>query len=123
MKTISVIALDATHLQLEEDASKGDVIDLTNVGKIDMTYLSSLLEKEKNSLFEQRLKEERENLKRLEESNLEKEHLEWEKRQREIDDEKEKKITQLTMMLSDLKKDHEFSLAQKEAELKELSIP
>lgn len=119
MKTISVIALDATHLQLEEDAFKGDVIDLANIVKIDMTYLSSLLEKEKNSLFEKRLQEERESLKKLEESNLEKKHLEWEKQQKEFEEEKQKEITELTIKLSSLKKDYEFSLLKKEAELKE----
>ena len=49
MSEINVSIIDQKTLRLEEDAKKGDVINLDKITSIDNSYLLSLIEKEKNT--------------------------------------------------------------------------
>ena len=49
MSEINVSIIDQKTLRLEEDANKGDVINLDKITSIDNSYLLSLIEKEKNT--------------------------------------------------------------------------
>ena len=62
MKKVKVLVRDRNVLVLEEDALKGDIIDLREVSEFDYSYLEKVIEEGRSSLFESKIKEERENL-------------------------------------------------------------
>lgn len=68
-KEIKVTVLDSTKLRLEEDALKGDIIDLASLSQIDATFINNLIEKNKSQELNRRIEKERESWKREEEAN------------------------------------------------------
>lgn len=68
-KEIKVTVLDSTKLRLEEDASKGDIIDLASLSQIDAAFINNLIERNKSQELNQRIEKERESWKREEEAN------------------------------------------------------
>ena len=57
MKSINVIVKDKNTLVLDEDASKGDYIDLTVLASIDHTNIESLIEAGKDKVYSLKLEE------------------------------------------------------------------
>ena len=55
MKKLEVIVKDKTVLELLEDASKGDIIDLKDVVKVDVTYLEAIIEENKDKVYKAKL--------------------------------------------------------------------
>lgn len=55
MKKIKVIIKEETILELNEDASKGDIIDLKDVIEVDTTFINQLIEKQKDKVYQSRL--------------------------------------------------------------------
>ena len=55
MKKINVIVKDKTLLELAEDASKGDLIDLKEVATVDTSYLDMLIESGQDKHYESKL--------------------------------------------------------------------
>ena len=80
MKKIKVLVKDKNTLLLEEDANKGDYIDLADLSSVDMTSLESLINSEKNSLLNERIEE-------IKKSEYEKLKLELEKQKALFDSE------------------------------------
>ncbi len=60
MKEIKVTVLNSSTLQLQEDAQKGDIIDLSKMSEINPLFISNLIDKEKNEEMEKRITKERE---------------------------------------------------------------
>lgn len=100
MAIVKVKVIDKETLQLEEDANKGDIINLNDVLLIDTSSIESLIEKEKNNILEKRIKEANEKL-TLELDGKNKDQL----RKQEIayKDEIQKKIDEYNTLM------HEFS--------------
>ena len=62
MKKIEVTVKDKNTIVLEEDAKKGDYIDLTSLTSIDFSTIEKLIEENKDAYYEKRLKEYKERL-------------------------------------------------------------
>lgn len=69
-KEIKFIVLNPTRLQLEEEAEPGDVIDLSSIYKVDNSYITSLIEEEKNNLLKRKLEEAKASFEREKEAEL-----------------------------------------------------
>lgn len=72
MANIKVKIIDQNTLCLEEDAKKGDIIDLKSAISIDTAFIQRLIEEEKNILVEKRLEEQKISLSRLHKEEIEK---------------------------------------------------
>ncbi len=59
MKKINVIVKDRSILELTEDASSGDIIDLQEIVKVDTTYINTLIEQEKEAVYAKKLENEK----------------------------------------------------------------
>lgn len=105
-KKLNVSIKDKNTLVLEEDGSKGDLIDLLELDKVDKDSLIETLNLEKDNLYKEKLQEER---KRIEEEQKYKE-------QARIND-YETKINNLNNSLEKAKQENETNLKLKEAEL------
>jgi hypothetical protein len=57
MKKVKVIVKDKMLLELDEDASKGDVIDLGAVTQVDLSYVDKLIENGKDKVYQNKLLE------------------------------------------------------------------
>lgn len=57
MKKIKVIVKEKTVLELAEDASKGDLIDLKEVVEVDTSYLETIIESGKDKIYESKLEQ------------------------------------------------------------------
>lgn len=57
MKKVKVIVRDRNTLILEEDALKGDIIDLTSLSNVDFSALESLIEEGNDKVYEKKLTE------------------------------------------------------------------
>ena len=74
MKKIEVFIKDKNTLVLNEDATKGDYIDLTDLATVDTTTIESLIEEAKDKSYKAKLNEFEKTLKA--EAKLEKEQIE-----------------------------------------------
>ncbi len=111
MKEVKVIAQSKFKLVLEEDALKGDYIDLSDINSVDISLIEKELEKGKDKVYNEKLEEaktkfELENQKQIIEfrSQISKLKAESEailmKRQHEIESDFNKKIGELEKKLS-----------------------
>lgn len=89
MKKINVLILNNTTLILQEDAQKGDIIDLTELQKVDLSFIEKAILEEKEASYQKQLEENykirEENIKKdfqnlLSESNAKLEKLESNKK-------------------------------------------
>lgn len=116
MKEIKVTVLDSSHLQLQEDAQKGDIIDLSKMSEIDPLFISNLIDKEKNDEMEKRIAKEKEQWKKQHDAELQKELSEqkstlMQSHQKSLDDLKDE-IAKLQGSLKD--KENEKTLKEQE---------
>ena len=88
MKKVKVLVRDRNVLVLEEDALKGDIIDLREVSDFDYSYLEKVIEEGHSSLFESKIKEERENLAKVHKSEIQRLNDKIEDNNRRFEDEK-----------------------------------
>ena len=58
MKSISVSVKNKTTIELNEDAQKGDIIDLSQITTVDTSFLNELIEEKKEQVLNRRIKEE-----------------------------------------------------------------
>ena len=105
-KKLSVSIKDKNTLVLEEDGSKGDLIDLLELDKVDKDSLIETLNLEKDNLYKEKLQEER---KRIEDEQKYKEQARI--------NEYENKIKDLNYLLQKAKQENDTNLKLKEAEL------
>ena len=105
-KKLNVSIKDKNTLVLEEDGSKGDLIDLLELDKVDKDSLIETLNLEKDNLYKEKLQEER---KRIEDEQKYKEQARI--------NEYENKIKDLNYSLLKAKQENETNLKLKEAEL------
>lgn len=120
MKEIKVTVISSSELELQEPAEKGDRINLATLNKIDSTFISNLIEKQKNDEMNKRVHEARLNwekeygakeneLKAKFEKNLSEKTL-------ELKDEHQKKIDDLNDKISKLMSQIEADEAKKKTE-------
>lgn len=78
MKKVKVIIKNKTTLELEEDANKGDIIDLESLSKIDLTAFENIMKTNENEIFYKRIQEAKNDAKKEMQAKLESEksHLE-----------------------------------------------
>ncbi|MCI7622269.1 MAG: hypothetical protein MSS73_03915, partial [Bacilli bacterium] len=88
MKKVKVLVRDRNVLVLEEDALKGDIIDLREVSDFDYSYLEKVIEEGRSSLFESKIKEERENLAKVHKSEIQRLNDKIEDNNRRFEEEK-----------------------------------
>ena len=88
MKKVKVLVRDRNVLVLEEDALKGDIIDLREVSDFDYSYLEKVIEEGRSSLFESKINEERENLAKVHKSEIQRLNDKIEDNNRRFEDEK-----------------------------------
>lgn len=124
MNKIGVIIKDKTILELKEDAKKGDIIDLKDITEVDLDYISSLIEENKDKVYQAKLKdykgkldlEHEVEINKLKE-NIEKLTLENETslkiKESEIKKEYELKIQELNNLIEESKKEKGIILAFK----------
>ena len=105
-KKLNVSIKDKNTLVLEDDGSKGDLIDLLELDKVDKDSLIETLNLEKDNLYKEKLQEER---KRIEDEQKYKEQARI--------NEYENKIKDLNYLLQKAKQENESNLKLKEAEL------
>ena len=79
MKKIDVIVKDLHTLELNEDAKKGDIIDLEDVVSIDPNFIKGLIEKEKRVEYQKMFESERRNIELNYENQLKNKEYEIEK--------------------------------------------
>lgn len=72
MKKINVIIRDKTTLVLQEDAQKGDIIDLSDLQKVDLAHIDKLIQSEKEQHYQKKIEEEFELKKELLQKDYEK---------------------------------------------------
>ena len=70
MKKIEVIIKDKKTLELLEDASKGDIIDLEEINNIDYTNIQMIIEKGKDDVYNKRFDEYKKNLDKQKENEI-----------------------------------------------------
>ena len=79
MKKIDVIVKDLHTLELNEDAKKGDIVDLEDVVSIDPNFIKGLVEKEKRVEYQKMFESERRNIELNYENQLKNREYEIEK--------------------------------------------
>ena len=57
MKKINVLIKDKNTLIIQDDASKGDIIDLNDIQSIDLTHINNILLKEKEESYQKQINE------------------------------------------------------------------
>ena len=57
MKEIKVIVRDKNTIVLDEDAQKGDYIDLTSLKSVDLTQIENAIASGKDQIYEKKLEE------------------------------------------------------------------
>ncbi|MDE6583841.1 MAG: DUF2130 domain-containing protein, partial [Anaeroplasmataceae bacterium] len=123
MKKIAVIVRDKNTLVLEEDACKGDYIDLTSLSNIDFSQMEALILQGKDDIYKQKLEEvekvlslkaQQEISKLQADFTLEKEHLntQAEALKRESEYRHSLEIHKLTMELEKLKQNAETQVKE-----------
>lgn len=99
MKKINVIVKDKTVLELAEDASKGDIIDLKELTQLDSSYIEAIIDSGKDKVYEAKLEELKKRYEIENKANCDK----------------------LSAQIETIKKDNEHSLYLKEQSIKKLS--
>lgn len=91
MKKIKVSIINETELKLEEDALKGDIIDLNSVQKIniDCTFIKELIANSKDKIYADKIKEIEKHLSANNENKLKIKQKEFEKIQIELENKNE----------------------------------
>lgn len=107
MKKINVVVKDKNTLMLDEDASKGDIIDLTSLNSIDNTNVEALIDAGKDKIYNDKLNAYKESTKR----NIE---LEKENALKDLNN----KIKELENKLDEANKDKSEAIRLKELQLK-----
>ena len=98
MKKVKVFVKDKTLLELAEDASKGDLIDLKELVEVDASYLETIIDEGKDKVYEQKLNQFKKTL----------------------DLENQAKLDRLNIEIENLKKDNLNNLALKEKEVEKV---
>ena len=135
MKQVRVIAESKNKLVLEEDASKGDYIDLSSINSVDTSLIEKALERGADVVYKEKLKQvktefELESQKQILDlrSQLEKIKVESEvnlmKRQQKLESDLNKKINELENKLSTSEQEKKLAIteaiAKKDTEIAEL---
>lgn len=110
MKKIKVIVKERTMLELLEDGSKGDLIDLGEVIGVDTSYIEKIIEDNKDKVYEAKLSEQRKVLEVEAKANIEK----LEQKIESLESEKEK---DLKLAEAKLEKEYSSKLAKLEQDL------
>lgn len=97
MKKLKVIVKDKSLLELDEDAKKGDLIDLNELTQVDSSYIENIIESGKDKVYEAKLNELRQ----------------------ELDSKNKVEIERLNNTIELLKKDNESKIKEKEHEIKD----
>ena len=98
MKKVKVFVKDKTLLELAEDASKGDLIDLKELVEVDASYLETIIDEGKDKVYEQKLNQFKKTL----------------------DLENQAKLDRLNIEIENLKKENLNNLALKEKEVEKV---
>ena len=114
--SIKVKVLDKKTLELSENASEGDYIELDKIESLDTGYISSLIEKEKETLLRKRVEEEVK--KKEQELNSQKEAA-LAKQKVELLEENNKKIEEFKENLANLKLNYEKQISESEKKHKD----
>ena len=105
MKKIKVIVRDRNTLVLDEDASKGDYINLNELNEVDYSELENVINEGKDVIYNKKLEEYKHIL-----------NLENNEKMKDAKNDYEKKIEALNYQISTLNKDKEALLREKENE-------
>lgn len=124
MSEINVSIIDQKTLRIEEDAKKGDIIDLEKITSIDNSYLLSLIEKEKNThinkLIEDAIKNKENELKAQYIDELKNKDISIETLKKEIDSLNKTKENDIKIKENEisnhLKEEYQIILKEKEDE-------
>lgn len=106
MKKIRVIVRDRNTLVLDEDAVKGDYINLSELNEVDFSEIESVIDEGKDVIYNKKLEEYKHTL-----------DLENNQRIKDAKNEYEKVINDLKYQISSLNKDKDILLKEKENEV------
>ncbi len=126
MKQIQVIVRDKNTLVLDEDAQKGDYIDLTSISNVDFRQIENAVLTGKDEVYNQKIKEAREILKL--ESDQEKKALEnqykldFEKKNAEVELLKTKHQQELEAIQSEINHKHSLEIQSLTAKMEQLNF-
>lgn len=125
MKKIDVIVRDKNTLVLEEDAQKGDYIDLTSISNIDYRQIEEIVSSGKDEVYNKKLEEYKKQF--LLETNQEKSELEnrfkldLEKKNTEIELFKTKLQQDMNLKQAELEHKHSLELQSLNAKIEQLT--
>ena len=119
MKEIKVIVRDKNTIVLDEDAAKGDYIDLASLKSVDLTQLENAISTGKDQVYEKKLEEakKQDNLQKA--LDLEKAKVELEKKYQDLIAEKEKKINDLQNKVNNNNLEKELAVKTEQAKAQE----
>lgn len=126
MKKIKVIVKERTMLELLEDGSKGDLIDLGEVIGVDTSYIEKIIEDNKDKVYEAKLSEQKKVLEVEAKANIEK--LEQKIKSLESEKEKDLKLAEARLekeyssKMANLEKELELLKATKEADINNVKL-
>ena len=115
MKEVKVIVRDKNTIVLDEDAAKGDYIDLTSLKSVDLTQLENAISTGKDQVYEKKLEEakKQDNLQKA--LDLEKAKAELEKKYQDLIAEKEKQINDLQNKVNNNNLEKELAVKTEQA--------
>lgn len=133
MKEVKVIVRDKNTIVLDEDAAKGDYIDLASLKSVDLTQLENAISTGKDQVYEKKLQEAKKAEELQKQLDLEKANANIKAQYQNLLAQKEQEIADLksTIKNSDLAKELEIKkteaknaedLKNKEFEIKELEL-
>ena len=119
MKEVKVIVRDKNTIVLDEDAAKGDYIDLASLKSVDLTQLENAISTGKDQVYEKKLEEakKQDNLQKA--LDLEKAKVELEKKYQDLIAEKEKKINDLQNKVNNNNLEKELAVKTEQAKAQE----
>ncbi len=115
MKEIKVIVRDKNTIVLDEDASKGDYIDLTSLKSVDLTQLENAIASGKDVIYEKKILEAKKTEELQKQLELEQAKANVQKQYQELLSQKEKEITELNNKIKNNSLEKELAVKNEQA--------
>jgi hypothetical protein len=109
---------NSNEIELLEDAKKGDIIDLSTLNQVDISYLQKLINDKKDDEYKKMLQKELEQKNNEHRVEIERLKIQFEKDVSEEKDELKEKITSLNIEIEKLKKSKEAEIQLTEEKIK-----
>lgn len=110
---IKCTIIDSTTIRLEEDAKKGDIIDLKELQSVDLTNIESQIDRNKDVVLQKRIEEAKKNVQLEKEKEVNQLKADYEKQIINIESTKKLEIQKIENELNQKNREKELKLEQK----------